>query len=130
MSLSVCPSCARHRRIHDDACPFCGERTLSPEVARPLRSGATRAALVFGGVALGMGCFSKGDVYGAPPPPDAGTKMESSPVPAYGGPPLFELPDGARTFDPPTPRPAVAPSASGSPLGPPKPQATAKPPAR
>lgn len=128
MGLLVCQGCARHRRSSDSECPFCGARTTVAETPRPVVSGATRAALVFGGVALGasVGCFSKGDVYGAPPPPDAGSKVES-PVPVYGGPAMYTLPDGGRTLEPPTPPtpPTPTPSAS-TPAGPPKPSPSTK----
>ena len=70
MSLRPCAACERHRRDVEPCCPFCGARALLEPTSRPGDpSRATRAALVFGGVALAaaaaVSCAPK---YGAPPP--------------------------------------------------------------
>lgn len=56
---------------------------------------ASRAALVFGGLALSslIGCVTKGAVYGAPPPKDAGPTTESMVAP-YGAAPPPEIDAG------------------------------------
>lgn len=108
MALSPCISCQRHRRVDSGsvtACPFCGGTETVASEPRPVARTATRAALVFGGMALGIvGCVSKSSIYGGPPEPrpDAGTTMETV-APVYGGPPVFTLPDGQTTYDPPPP---------------------------
>ncbi|HQY62689.1 MAG: hypothetical protein IPF92_06535 [Myxococcales bacterium] len=108
MSLRPCAACERHRRDAEPCCPFCGERSLLEPAGRSgdvaLR---TRAALVFGGVALAaaaaVSCAPK---YGGPPPlepapPAPSTTTPGAPaappgdagpqppsvVPLYGAPP-------------------------------------------
>jgi hypothetical protein len=58
MSLSVCPSCSRHRRVEDPACPFCGDTQPVVEERRTT-SNVTRVAIVLGvsvaGAAAGAG---------------------------------------------------------------------------
>ncbi len=122
MALVVCRACSRHRRGEAENCPFCGEQEIVIEGARLVLASASRAALVFGGVALGasmsmgMGCVSKGDVYGAPPPPphDAGTTFVT-PAPPYGEPP------------PPDVRPVVPSVSVLATAGPPPPPSATKP---
>jgi hypothetical protein len=47
MSLSVCPSCTRHRRVSDPSCPFCGDTRPVAEEQRRAAT-LTRVALVVG----------------------------------------------------------------------------------
>jgi hypothetical protein len=91
----VCSSCARHVKIDETACPFCGEVAGTRVFARRVRHAATRdrTALMFGAAmatalvtasATAAGCGPAQPVavpaYGAPPvqpndvsPADAGT---------------------------------------------------------
>jgi hypothetical protein len=112
-ALAPCPSCHRHVRIAESACPFCGA-TVALEPVISARIGAQRlgraAIFTFGAVAIAStsaGCSnamtpasdagndayygSIGDVYGAPAdagpyPEDAGT--DSGLSAAYGAPPI------------------------------------------
>lgn len=97
MSLLLCAACDRHFRPSSGACPFCGATFVVVEERTTVDS-ASRAALVFGGLALTslMGCVTKGDVYGAPPPPprEAGPTTESIVAP-YGAAPPPEIDAGA-----------------------------------
>ena len=72
--LRPCPSCARHVRVNEGGCPFCGE-SLSDEfraAPRPLGPGARlgRAALFAfgtGTLTLASACSSSTPLYGVPP---------------------------------------------------------------
>ncbi len=122
--LLPCPSCARHVRASESACPFCAT-ALSPSSAPANRSPAqrlSRAALFALGASTAAVAACSGSVttplYGAPagdsgvldgtpdgeqqtmppygiPPMDAGNDGPV-PVPAYGAPPFDDsgLPDG------------------------------------
>jgi hypothetical protein len=84
--LRPCPSCARHVRVSEGGCPFCGE-SLSDEfraAPRPLGPGArlSRAALF----AFGTGTLAA-----------AGACSSSSAVPAYGSPVMFDAGDGGES---------------------------------
>ncbi len=81
--LRPCPACARHVRVSEAGCPFCGERFAAAFRAspRPAPPGArlTRAALF----ALGTGTMAM----------TPACSSSSAPVvaePAYGGPPQNE----------------------------------------
>ncbi|MBL9107879.1 MAG: hypothetical protein JNM74_01360, partial [Myxococcales bacterium] len=54
MALVTCSACTRHVRETESACPFCGAtvtlRAAAPVCTNP--SGLSRAALVFGGLAV------------------------------------------------------------------------------
>jgi hypothetical protein len=87
--LVACPSCARHLRVNEAACPFCG--AVLPDSVResappqPPAVRLTRAALFAfgtGTLALAPGCSSSS------PSPDAGLVY----APPYGIAPPF--PDG------------------------------------
>ncbi len=92
--LRPCPSCARHVRVSEGGCPFCGE-SFSDEfraVPRPLGPGARlgRAALFAfgtGTLTLASACSSSSSTpaYGLPP---------GTPVPVYGAPVMFDAGDG------------------------------------
>jgi hypothetical protein len=83
MSLRPCAACERHRRDAEPCCPFCGARELLEPAGRlgepALR---TRAALVFGGVALAaaaaVSCAPK---YGGPPPHEPAPPAPSATTP-------------------------------------------------
>ncbi len=86
-TFQACPACARHIKVEEGACPFCGARTpegfanvVRPRVAAPL----SRAAILFvsatavTGAALATGCGSSSDagpvvLYGPAPIVDSGT---------------------------------------------------------
>jgi hypothetical protein len=78
MHLVPCPSCDRHVRATERACPFCSaalpEAALAaaPAVAPVAGRGLTRAAILFAGAAAITGCSSEQPVvmYG-PAPVDA-----------------------------------------------------------
>ena len=95
--LRACSTCARHIRVSEEACPFCGStleesfRAAPPPQAPGAR--LTRAALFAlgtGAVALSPACSSSSS---APAPSDdAGPShgvLDSGIQPAYGG-PTFE----------------------------------------
>jgi hypothetical protein len=100
MRLSPCPACARHVKVGDCTCPFCGAKVAC--AAPPLRPGAagmSRAAL-FAASALGTtlvatDCTSM-PLYGGPVPGDDADISDASPV------------DGSRA-----PSDAAAPSDAG-----------------
>jgi hypothetical protein len=80
-SLVACVSCARHLRVSEERCPFCGSSVAASAVAEPRLPPASRlgraALYAFGVGALSVaaavaGCNHEGDgpvapVYGAPP---------------------------------------------------------------
>jgi hypothetical protein len=83
--LFACPSCARHVRVHEERCPFCGvtcpDAFASSQVpvapprgltrARMFRNALATAGVAGGGVALAaaLSCSSNSSEppYGAPP---------------------------------------------------------------
>jgi len=89
--LRACPSCARHARVSETACPFCGAEfdqafRSSPEPQGP-RVRLARAALVAFG-ALGTGSIAATPACG------------SSSEPLYGGVPIMMEPvDGSAAQD-------------------------------
>lgn len=91
MALVLCSSCNRHVRSASDACPFCGA-TVAPAEVEVSRGRLSRAAMVFGAMAVSVGAAacSKETVaqpYGAPPPPpmDGGPSAMAA---IYGAPPV------------------------------------------
>src|SRR5580692_10416590 len=87
--LLACPSCARHIRVDEARCPFCGETCpdgfgVAPVPAPPprglgrarlFRFGATTVAVVGGGMALASALSCSGQTVPEPPygvPPDCG----------------------------------------------------------
>lgn len=103
MALAPCPSCSRHVRSQEPACPFCGAAFAESLVPTSKgRSNVSRAMLVFGGVvALSATIEACGDSPGAQMP---------APVPMYGAPNVVE--DGGAAV--PVPDPAPAPSGTTS----------------
>ena len=105
--LVPCPSCARHVRVSEAACPFCRGALDESLRAQPAPQAAparlSRAALyalgAAGTVTLAAACSQS--VYGAPvTPDDAGPRDAGPPMvdAAYGGPPIdggFDADDGA-----------------------------------
>ena len=105
-SLLPCPSCARHVRSTEDACPFCAA-SITRGAVRPVpRVGArlSRAALYALGAsaaalaACGGNSTSSSDagangdaqigpMYGGPPVEAGSDQFVPTPTPAYGGPP-------------------------------------------
>ena len=90
--LRACPSCARHVRVYEKTCPFCGGPLAEPFRATPSAQAPgvrlTRAALFAfgtGAAALSPGCSSSTTSTGSPA--DAGTDTGQV-APPYGGPPL------------------------------------------
>jgi hypothetical protein len=99
--LAPCTVCARHIRVDEAACPFCGK---SIGLLR-------RRALAALGVTLALataGCPRSGNKYGAPPPPAPSAEMP----PAAGS--SSETP---ATFD----EGGLAPNSRAAPLPPPAP---------
>jgi hypothetical protein len=105
--LVACPSCARHVRVSEQACPFCAaslsDALRASPVPQPPGTRLTRAALVAfgtGALAVASGC-SDGSTnvvqfYGAPPieATDGGDAGAQQGEPAYGGAPI-DLDGGA-----------------------------------
>jgi hypothetical protein len=79
--LQPCESCARHVRISETACPFCGAAVASaPEAAAPapFARPLSRAALLFMGVTAATGCSSAPSVmYGPAIIEDSGATVDS-----------------------------------------------------
>jgi hypothetical protein len=98
--LLACPSCARHVRADENACPFCGHELegVSPRALAPLPTELTRAAALFIGATALAAC---GKETAAPPPPTPPDPHQMA-VPAYGVPP--------QDLQPP-PMPQTAPDA-------------------
>ena len=97
-ALVGCTECARHVRITEPACPFCGavlegleERRLEP---LPADRGLTRAAVVLMSAAALAGC---GKTSGTKEPAPTPTPTETSPepVPVYGPAPIADTDDAA-----------------------------------
>jgi hypothetical protein len=92
-ALVCCTVCARHVRITDPACPFCGASLEGLEERRaeplPADRGLTRAAVVFMGAAALAGC---GKTSGTKDPAPAPTEMSA---PAYGPAPIADTDAGA-----------------------------------
>ena len=108
MSLHPCPACARHIKIRETACPFCGACvTPREESIAPAVRVAGRAAIVFATAAAitGTACGKK-DAPPTPPAADASDMTSSGTVVAvYGPPPQWdELNEAAVPVPPPKPR--------------------------
>jgi len=92
MSLSVCPSCARH--VRERACPFCGA-DVPPVVATP-RPRVARIALL-GAAVVATACGTTLEpVYGAPAPDAAANDAAQNPdatAAFYGAVPFDAGPD-------------------------------------
>src|SRR4051794_7937495 len=95
MKLAPCPSCARHVRVDEAACPFCHSAFTAPLVAlttvpKISRVIAIAMSATLAGAAL-EGCVpGPQPAYGGPPPPsDAGPGDEDAGTGAaeYGAPP-------------------------------------------
>jgi hypothetical protein len=105
--LRACPSCARHARVSETACPFCGAEfdqafRSSPEPQGP-RVRLARAALVAFG-ALGTGSLAA-----------TAACSSSSFQPLYGGSPVMTEPqDGAATQDDSGDASSTTPSEAGA----------------
>jgi hypothetical protein len=84
--LHPCPSCARHVKKAESACPFCGAAIALAGVApraRPTQRMGRAATFAFS-AAVGMSVTACG---GTTPGPDANTSIDSGVSPLYGGPP-------------------------------------------
>lgn len=90
--LVPCASCARHLRVSEATCPFCGASVSSVALrAAPTRLGrrVTRAALAAGTLAI-TACGSNVQALygGVPVEEDAGSDAsDGSIIALYGGPP-------------------------------------------
>lgn len=100
--LAPCPSCRRHVRVADAACPFCGaalddafraaSSTAAAARTRPRKRLGRAAIFAFGGAALAStsGCYDHHLRDGAPEPPlpaiDAGVDSGGIGL-LYGAPP-------------------------------------------
>ncbi|MFO0670074.1 MAG: hypothetical protein U0235_10670 [Polyangiaceae bacterium] len=119
--LVPCPSCSRHLRADEGACPFCRaalpsdlDQTLvpMPQTERGARAVLAPAVLV-GLLAATLDCNAAvAPKYGAPPvhpDPMPQTNVETV-APAYGAPPVT-----APTAPPPSGGAAATPSAAPAP---------------
>ena len=115
--LLPCPSCERHVRASEEACPFCAaalpERPAPAPLPRTPAVRLSRAAMfALGATAAAVAaCSSSGPVYGGPAdsggaPGDSGRQDAPVPQPIYGGPPVDSGGDG----------PFLADAAYGGPL--------------
>ncbi len=115
MAFTPCPDCARHVRVDEGACPFCGSASArpAPKTPRRLPTRATRAAIFFAGV---LGTSACGDdevqtIYGGPPVTQ-GDDDDPGSVDIYGGPsvedepPTQQEPEEEQAPEPPPPVPA------------------------
>jgi hypothetical protein len=123
--LVACLSCARHVRVNEAACPFCGvvlaaslRASAPPEPPGVRLARAAMFALGAGTAVLASDCGSSTPLYGAPPGtvfvtpygippvPDAGTDGGDdagvTAVPMYGVPPVPDAGDdgGVRALPP------------------------------
>ncbi len=138
MALALCPSCTRHVRVSEDACPFCGAQ-LALVAEPPLPAGVIRSrAALFSALALSLsaaGCTKDGipndtttivNPYGAPQPTPQPTLKGPD---AQGPTTAIAAPYGA----PPDPRPVDAGASRavvqpyGAPRRPDGPDAAARP---
>jgi hypothetical protein len=101
MSLAPCPSCSRHVRRTERACPFCGSAIAldGAPIAQPPFVRLGRAAIFTFGAAVAAGApgCSTYALYGAPAI-DTGVAQDAAPsndagddagvVAHYGGPPI------------------------------------------
>ena len=76
-ALAACEACARHIRVREERCPFCGHETSTTFRAITVRPPPTarhlsRAALFALGAASLTGCAQSMSVYGGPPLADTG----------------------------------------------------------
>ncbi len=116
-ALVCCMECARHVRISDPACPFCGaslegleERHVEP---LPGDRGLTRAAVVLMSAAALTGC---GNTSGTKDPAPTPTPTETSPpVPVYGPAPIADTNDGGEGHPQAAPAYGVPPIADPAP---------------
>jgi hypothetical protein len=84
--LTPCSSCARHVRRSEAVCPFCGLTTPVPSA----RGQLSRAV----GIALGVATLTNAAAlgaclhaaYGAPSPPDSGSRDGGTDAAVDGGP--------------------------------------------
>lgn len=120
--LALCPSCRRHVRVTDPACPFCASplEGVAPAAFDPQavpRRVAHVALAVSASLALGA-CPAQPrptPVYGAPPMPRADASAPRSTPDAAARPPGTVDDDGSRSEiygappRPPTPRPDASP---------------------
>jgi hypothetical protein len=103
--LVACPSCSRHVRVSESACPFCGgglpASLRDAPAPRAPRTRLTRAALFAfgtGGMALTPACSSSSSSGQQPPVVDAAyggppiDASEESAMALYGGPPMDATP--------------------------------------
>jgi hypothetical protein len=97
--LLPCPSCARHVRRNEQACPFCSASVSFPEpgVASVMPRLGRAALFTFGTALATSGCVGNAvPLYGAPAP-DTGLAADAAPasdagtdaavLAMYGGPP-------------------------------------------
>jgi hypothetical protein len=96
--LLACPSCARHIRVDEERCPFCGATcpetfASTPALARPLARTAARATAAVGSgvaIALALSCCEATHplvLYGAPPLPLADDLTDAGAGDDLGAPP-------------------------------------------
>jgi hypothetical protein len=145
MTLRPCPSCARHVRVSESRCPFCGAAVSSEGAANGTLPGRLSRAALFTfrttvAAAALAGCGPTAQVppettiaqpYGAPPNPDPIPPSTVTPPPATDPgepPPLDPTPDPGMTSPaygaapPPTPAPTTTTHAHRHPTTPTDPE--------
>lgn len=128
--LRPCPACARHVRVSEASCPFCGDALPASfrESAAPRgpTTRLTRAALFAfgtGGMALTPACSSSSSGSNPPPivdaayggPPVDGGNEDAGPIALYGGPPMTDAGPGEDASPAEDSGPAATDAASDAP---------------
>lgn len=105
MALYPCAACARHVRVSDPSCPFCGVTLSVTIVSGPVAHPAarSRAALVFGTVAALAVAGACSPPAQSPPPVVPTSPEDTSPSGIYGAPPPTVEDAGAPSPVVPTP---------------------------
>jgi hypothetical protein len=94
LGLAPCPSCARHLRASEEACPFCGAAVAGklsplPGTSKRLTRAAAFAFTASLAAVAGVHCGDDdagGSSSGKTPTVDSGADTGPGPAPAYGAP--------------------------------------------
>jgi hypothetical protein len=144
--LVPCDSCARHVRVADERCPFCGGavsdamRAITPPPLPSLQ--LSRAGFLALAAAMTLaGCKEDAPTIAKDPPKTktSASATQADPAPAqdaglvddhggvmakYGGPPTFKPPSPSTSVSTPIPPPAMVPAYGAPPPMPPAPKPT------
>jgi hypothetical protein len=66
--LVPCVSCARHIKVSDGACPFCGAGVVDPGTPGAISNPLSRAAVLFVGMTTAAACTGGPETGGSPSP--------------------------------------------------------------